>query len=81
MPEVLRKNGIRFFFYSNEHKPIHIHAKNADGRAKINLSGAVSVVENEGMKPKDLSEALSIAKENKEHLVAEWLRVFPEEAL
>ena len=34
MPEILRMFGMRFYFYSREHEPIHVHVKNADGRAK-----------------------------------------------
>lgn len=35
MSELFRMFGIRFFFYSREHEPIHVHIKNADGRAKF----------------------------------------------
>lgn len=27
MPTILTTNGFRFFFYSNEHLPIHIHVE------------------------------------------------------
>lgn len=27
MPEILRIFGLRFFFYSREHEPIHVHVK------------------------------------------------------
>ena len=33
MPEILRIFGLRFYFYSREHEPIHVHVKNADGKA------------------------------------------------
>ncbi|MCH3993188.1 MAG: DUF4160 domain-containing protein [Prevotella sp.] len=26
---------MRFFFYSREHEPIHVHVKNADGKANL----------------------------------------------
>ena len=29
MPEILRMFGMRFFFYSREHEPIHVHVKSA----------------------------------------------------
>lgn len=37
MPTVLRKHGYRFFFYSNEHLPIHIHIEKDNKTAKFNL--------------------------------------------
>ena len=58
MPEILRMFGIRFFFYSREHEPIHVHVKNADGKAKFDiLPEGVVLVTNEGMKPKDIKAA------------------------
>ncbi|MDY6301355.1 MAG: DUF4160 domain-containing protein [Bacteroidales bacterium] len=26
---------MRFFFYSREHEPIHVHVKNADGEGEV----------------------------------------------
>lgn len=38
MPELWRMFGMRFFFYSREHEPIHVHVKSADGLAKFNVT-------------------------------------------
>ncbi|WP_416188603.1 DUF4160 domain-containing protein [Proteiniphilum sp.] len=35
MPEVLRKQGFIFYFFSDEHLPIHIHVRKGDGGSKI----------------------------------------------
>lgn len=41
--------GMRFYFYSREHEPIHVHVKNADGRAKFEITDdAVVLVYNKG---------------------------------
>ncbi|MDR1222939.1 MAG: DUF4160 domain-containing protein [Tannerella sp.] len=37
MPTQLNIFGFRFYFYSDEYLPVHIHVENADGRTKINL--------------------------------------------
>ena len=37
MPTLFRAFGLRFFFYSNEHEPIHLHVRNADGEAKFDV--------------------------------------------
>jgi hypothetical protein len=33
MPTVFIKDGFRFFFYSNDHTPIHVHVKRGSGEA------------------------------------------------
>jgi hypothetical protein len=33
MPKVFDKDGYRFFFYSNEHLPMHVHVTYGDGEA------------------------------------------------
>lgn len=38
MPEIFRIFGFRFFFYSDEHLPIHVHVKNGDGEAKFEIA-------------------------------------------
>ena len=37
MPTILTVKGFRFFFYSNDHSPMHIHVEKGDGTAKFNL--------------------------------------------
>ena len=69
--------GIRFFFYSREHEPIHVHIKNADGRAKFMiLPDKIVLSESNGIKPKDLKLAESILEENKELAISEWNKHF-----
>ena len=58
MPEILRMFGMRFYFYSREHEPIHVHVKNADGKAKFDiLPEGIVLVKNEGIKTKDIKAA------------------------
>ncbi len=37
MPTVLRVDGYRFFFFSDEHLPTHIHIEKGDRYARIEL--------------------------------------------
>lgn len=60
--------GMRFFFYSLEHLPIHVHVENGDGRAKINVK-SLEIVENQGIKPKDLKKAVQIVKIYQEDII------------
>jgi hypothetical protein len=38
MPKVFEKDGYKFFFYSNEHRPIHVHVRYGDGEAVLRTS-------------------------------------------
>jgi uncharacterized protein DUF4160 len=75
MPELFRLFGIRFFFFSNEHLPIHVHIENADGDAKFEIN-PVKLINNNGMKNKDLKLAESIIEENEELIEKRWKEYF-----
>jgi hypothetical protein len=75
MPELFRMFGIRFFFYSLEHLPIHVHIRNADGNAKFEIN-PVRLIENNGMKNKDLKLAESIIEENEDLIIRQWNKFF-----
>lgn len=77
MPTILSVFGLRFFFYSAEHEPIHVHVQNGDGEAKFEIEkGIVKLVECEGLKSKDLKLAESLVEENKEIFEKEWVKYF-----
>ena len=77
MPEIFRMFGLRFFFYSNDHKPVHIHVENADGEARFTISdNAIELVISHGMKKKDLKLAESLIKENRKVILEAWFKFF-----
>lgn len=76
MPTVLIIFGIRFFFYSREHLPIHVHIETGDGTAKFEVETEVRLVENKGVKTKDIRLSESILEENRENFVNEWNNFF-----
>ena len=77
MPELFRMFGIRFYFHSREHEPIHVHVENADGEAKFEiLPHGVILKENYGLKPRDLKLAEAILEDNKELAISEWKQYF-----
>ena len=75
MPELFRLFGIRFFFFSNEHFPIHVHIENGDGDAKFEIK-PIKLVSNNGMKNKDIKLAESIIEENEELIEKRWNEYF-----
>ena len=57
MPEVFRKFGFVFFFYSNEgQEPMHVHVRKAGGYAKFWIE-PVELELAQGMKVGDINKA------------------------
>ena len=75
MPELLRIFGLRFFFYSNDHNPPHVHVRSTDGEARFIIE-TDECIENNGLKNKDIFLAESIIEENKQIFLARWVEFF-----
>ena len=41
MPKVFEIDGFRFFFYSNDHEPVHVHVRHGGGEAVFDVEGDV----------------------------------------
>ncbi len=54
MPTLLTIFGMRFYFFLDEHEPIHVHIKSGGNKAKIALEPHVSLVYNHGLKEQEL---------------------------
>lgn len=78
MPTLFTIFGLRFYFYSEEHLPIHVHVRNSDGRAKIQVAPEVVLIENKGIKPNDLKKALILTNLYKEQIMEFWYEYFME---
>lgn len=59
MPTLLIAFGIRFFFYLDEHEPIHVHVSYGGKRAKIELVPEVRIVYNHGLKEQVIKKAVA----------------------
>lgn len=76
MPTVLRVEGYRFFFYSNEgSESPHIHVQKAEGLAKFWLS-PVSMVNTTGFNRKQLQRIEEIIREHLAELQEAWHEYF-----
>ena len=71
MPTIFRAFGFRFFFFSNEHPPPHVHIQGKDGAAKYDMDNQ-ELVYNRGMKSKDIKKAVETAEEHREEIMQEW---------
>lgn len=72
MPKVFEKDGYKFFFYSNEHRSIHVHVRHGDGEAVFDVEEAVVLRESQNMKVSELSRAQQLAEENRQLIVERW---------
>ncbi|MDE5666305.1 MAG: DUF4160 domain-containing protein [Duncaniella sp.] len=76
MPTVLYIFGIRFFFYPNDHEPIHVHIQYQGLSAKIQVEPEIKLIENNGIKQQTIKKALDTVAFYKDDIVAEWHKVF-----
>ena len=72
MPKVFEQDGYRFFFYSNEHRPIHVHVRHGDGEAVFEVEEGIDLRESQNMKMAELSKAQQLAAEHRQLIVEKW---------
>ena len=75
MPVVLRIDGLRFLFYSNEgspREPPHIHVLQGQDEAKFWLTPEVSLAYNDGFSARKLNGIQKLVEHNRERLKDEW---------
>lgn len=77
MPTLFYYLGLRFFFYSNDHQPIHVHVSSGDGEAKY-LLDPLTLLENHGLKNRELKYAEAAIEENREVITERWNEYFGE---
>lgn len=76
MPTLFTIFGLRFYFYSEEHLPIHVHIRNSDGRAKVLVEPEIRLIENKGIKPNDIKKALSLVRLYRKQITDAWYEYF-----
>ncbi len=75
MPVVFRKDGLRFFFFSNEGSPReaeHVHVKGGGCDAKVWLEPIVAIADSYGFTSRELARILRIVTENREVILRAW---------
>ncbi|MBN2965588.1 DUF4160 domain-containing protein [Sulfurospirillum sp. T05] len=71
MPTVLRIDGFRFFFFSDEHEPVHIHVEKGDGYMRVELE-TLNVTAKQKFTKNDEKKIISIIKKHQEELIGAW---------
>lgn len=72
MPLVFEKDGFRFAFYSNDHRPLHVHVRKGDGEAIFDVEDSIQLRESAGMKVSDLARAQKLAEEHRNLIIQKW---------
>ena len=75
MPTVFKYEGYRFYFYSNEHLPEHIHIESGDGYARIVLE-TLEVTDSYDLNSKELKKLVKLVQKNKEKIQGAWYEYF-----
>lgn len=75
MPTIFIIFGFRFLFYSNDHKPIHVHIIKDGHEAKYNIE-PLELVYNYGFKKNEISLIESLIEENHDVIISRWNEYF-----
>jgi len=72
MPEVIRIQGYRFFFFSREGaEPHHIHVEQAGRYAKFWLT-PIALAASRGFRSPELRELHNLVEQHRESLILAW---------
>jgi hypothetical protein len=75
LPTILKIDGYRFFFFSDEHNPQHIHIEKADAYARVELD-TLEVTDRYNLNSKELKKLLKLVSQNKSKLQGAWNEYF-----
>jgi hypothetical protein len=75
LPTVLNINGFRFFFFSDEHLPLHIHVEKGDSYLRVELETFI-ITDRYKVSKSDERKAMAIIKEHQQKLIGAWNEYF-----
>ena len=70
-PTIFREGPFRFFFFSIEEPRMHVHVTHSDVEAKFWLEPAIEIAVNQGLSPKQVSEAFALVQSHREEIIDE----------
>jgi hypothetical protein len=85
MPKIFEYFGIVFFFYSNEHQPIHVHGEKGGNESKAEFcieNGTVveikikTVKGRKPLKNNDLKHFKEVLETHSETIIQKWIDYF-----
>jgi hypothetical protein len=81
MPKIFEEDGYSFFFYSNEHRPIHVHVRYGAGEAVINIEPMVEICESRGLKVRELRRQWILQRATGSLLLRSGMKTLTDKAL
>lgn len=75
MPTILISNGYRFFFYVNDHPPMHIHIEKDNKTAKFNIE-PLELVRSRKFNTSEIREIRKLVENNKKLFKQKWSEYF-----
>jgi Domain of unknown function (DUF4160) len=72
VPKIFEQDGYRFFFYSNEHRPIHVHVRYGGGEAVFDVEEGIELRESLGLKMRELTRAHELAEAHRQLIIDKW---------
>ena len=76
MPTLFYYLGLKIHFYSNDHLPIHVHVSIGKAEARYQVMPKIKLIENRGLKSRELRLAEVAIEENREIIIARWKEHF-----
>ncbi|MBM4346389.1 MAG: DUF4160 domain-containing protein [Deltaproteobacteria bacterium] len=79
MPNLLRVDGWRYFFYSNEgdpREPPHVHARKGASEAKFWLEPELALAYSDAMDPRSLREVAAVVQQHRTAFIRSWHEYF-----
>lgn len=76
MPVLFYYLHLKFYFYSNEHEPIHVHVSTGQAEAKFNITPTTKMIENHGLKARDIRIAIKAIEDNRDIITRQWKEFF-----
>ena len=76
MPVLFYYLHLKFYFYSNEHEPIHVHVSTGQAEAKFNITPTTKMIENQGLKARDIRIAIKAIEDNRDIITRQWKEFF-----
>jgi Domain of unknown function (DUF4160) len=75
MPIVFRRDGYRFFFFSNEgdpQEPMHVHVRKGGDEAKFWLRPEVAVADSFGFNAAELNALIKVVRRERLRIERAW---------
>ncbi|MEM9338033.1 MAG: DUF4160 domain-containing protein [Bacteroidota bacterium] len=72
MPKVLEVNGYKFYIYTDDHVPVHVHVWKSGSEAKVIVVPEIMLKDNYGFKSKELRQIIDVLEEHYEFIIEKW---------